>query len=294
MNATSDHLPPRTRTIDLPTRGGAMAALDFGPANRPVDVIFSHANGFNARTYRSILKPLAGGLRILAIDLRGHGATTLPTTIEGRQGWPQFRDDLLALIAAVAERPVTLAGHSMGGTSSLLAAAAEPGRVKALALFDPVVMPAGAPSDAETLRDNPLAAGAERRRATFPSKAAVVDAYTGRGAFKTWSAEQLADYVEAGFRETATGEVALTCTPAWEASNFRTHNYDAWAAFRESRCPIRILRAEAGSTFRLEGAEAELAAPGRIKIETIPGTSHFLPMERPDLVRSTLIDLAGS
>jgi pimeloyl-ACP methyl ester carboxylesterase len=293
MNATSDHLP-RKRTIDLPGRGGAMAALDFGSANRPIDVIFSHANGFNARTYRSILSPLAQRLRILAIDLRGHGATTLPTTIEGREGWPQFRDDLLALMAAVADAPVVLAGHSMGGTSSLLAAAAEPGRVKALALFDPVVMPAGMAADPDAMQDNPLAAGAERRRAVFPSKAAVVEAYTGRGAFRTWSAEQLADYVEAGFRETDTGEVTLTSTPAWEASNFRTHNYDAWAAFRTSRCAVRILRAEVGSTFRLEGAEAELTATGRIAIETVPGTSHFLPMERPDLVRSTLIDLTAS
>lgn len=292
MNATSDYLP-RTRTIDLPSRGGAMAALDFGPANRSVDVIFSHANGFNARTYRSILRPLAERLRILAIDLRGHGATTLPTTIEGREGWPQFRDDLLALMAAVADGPVVLAGHSMGGTSSLLAAAAEPGRVKALALFDPVVMPAGMAADPDAMQDNPLAAGAQRRRAIFPSKAAVVEAYTGKGAFRTWSPEQLADYVEAGFRETETGEVTLTSTPAWEASNFRTHNYDAWAAFRATRCPIRILRAEAASTFRLEGAEAELTATGRIAIETVPGTSHFLPMERPDLVRAMLLDLAA-
>ena len=184
-----------------------------------------------------------------------------------------------------------LAGHSMGGTSSLLAAAAAPARVKALALFDPVVMTRrrGRP-DASTIPSLP---GAERRRATFPSKAAAIEAYTGRGAFRTWSADQLADYVEAGFRDTGTGEVTLTCTPAWEASNFRTHNYDAWTAFRQSRCPIRILRAELGSTLRLEGREAELAATGRISIETVPGTSHFLPMERPDLVRRTLAEVAA-
>ena len=287
MNATSDHLP-RKRTIDLPSRGGAMAALDFGPAGRPIDVIFSHANGFNARTYRGILSPLAERLRILAIDLRGHGATTLPTTIEGREGWPQFRDDLLALMAAVAEAPLVLAGHSMGGTSSLLAAAAEPARVKALALFDPVVMPAGVAADPDAMQDNPLAAGAERRRAIFPSKAAAVEAYTGRGAFRTWSPEQLADYVEAGFRETETGEVTLTAAPAWEASNFRTHNYDPFAAFRDSHCPIDIRRAEFASTCRIEGYEAELAATGRITVETVPGTSHFLPMERPDVVAAAL------
>jgi len=291
MNATTDNLP-RTRMIDLPSRGGAMAAIELGPRDRPVDVIFSHANGFNGRTYRSILSPLAATLRILAIDLRGHGATTLPTVIEGRDGWVEFRDDLLALLATVAEAPVVLAGHSMGGTSSLMAAAADPQRVKALALFDPVVVPVEMQRGPAML-DNPLLQGALRRRATFPSKGAVVEAYRGRGAFRTWSEEQLADYVEAGFRDTGAGEVTLTCAPGWEASNFGTHNYDAWAAFRESRCPIRILRAEVGSTFRLEGHEAELAAFGRVAVETVPGTSHFLPMERPDLVRQTLAEVVA-
>jgi len=73
-----DEPEPRERTIPLPMRGGAMAALDLGPPDRPVDIVFSHANGFNGRTYRTILQPLAADLRILALDLRGHGASTLP------------------------------------------------------------------------------------------------------------------------------------------------------------------------------------------------------------------------
>jgi pimeloyl-ACP methyl ester carboxylesterase len=288
MNATLD-AEPQLRMIPLPTRGGAMAALEFGPADRPVDIIFSHANGFNGRTYRTILQPLAESLRILALDLRGHGASTLPTVIEGRQGWLEFRDDLLALLAALDQGPVVLAGHSMGGTTSLLAAAAEPARVRALALFDPVVMPTDFPPDADALQHSPLVAGALRRRVTFPSRQAVFEAYQGRGAFRSWSEAQLADYVAAGFAETGDDEVSLTCRPEWEASNFRTHNYDPWTAFRESRCPIRILRAAEASTFRLEGREAELGDDGRITVETVPGTTHFLPMERPDLVRQTLL-----
>jgi pimeloyl-ACP methyl ester carboxylesterase len=259
-----------------------------------VDIVFSHANGYNAATYRSILRPLSGEFRMLALDMRGHGASTLPTVIEGREGWPIFRDDLLALIAAACEAPVVLAGHSMGGTSSLLAAAAEPARVKALALFDPVIVPAEAQADEDAMRASPLAIGAARRRATFPSRQAVFDAYRGRGGFRTWSDEQLADYIEGGFAETAGGEVTLTCRPEWEASNFATHNYDGLAAFRDSRCPIRILRAAEASTCRIEGHEAELLATGRIKIETVPGTTHFLPMERPDLVRETLRAVAGA
>ena len=283
---------PRARRIALPARGGEMSALEFGPAGRPVDIVFSHANGFNARTYRTILAPLAPEFRILALDLRGHGASTLPTVIEGRDGWAEFREDLLALLAAACEAPVVLAGHSMGGTCSLLAAAAAPERVRALALFDPVIMPLEAQLNAEMMANSPLALGAARRRATFPSREAAFDAYRGRGGFRTWSDAQLADYVAAGFRETPEGEVTLTCRPEWEASNFRTHNYDALAAFRASRCPIRILRAAEGSTCRIDGHEAELAATGRIAVETIAGTTHFLPMERPDLVVRTLRDVA--
>ena len=288
MNAFVEY-EPRARLVPLLSRGGEMAVLDFGAPERPVDIVFCHANGFNARTYRTILAPLARDHRLLAVDLRGHGASTLPARIEGRAGWPEFRDDLVALLAAEADRPVVLAGHSMGGTTCLLAAGAEPARAKALALFDPVLFDAAHAS--EIVADNRLAAGAERRRANFPGKAEALAAYTGRGAFRAWRPEQLADYVEAGFRETGDGDVTLTCTPAWEASNFRNHNYDPWAAFRDSRCPIRMLRADHDSTARIADHEAALRARDGLVIETIPGTTHFLPMERPDLVRATLREL---
>ena len=71
-----------SRARPLPSRGGAMAMVDLGPRERPVDIVFSHANGFNGRTYRSILAPLAADLRVLSLDLRGHGASTLSTQIE--------------------------------------------------------------------------------------------------------------------------------------------------------------------------------------------------------------------
>jgi pimeloyl-ACP methyl ester carboxylesterase len=67
---------PRRRVVAVP--GGEIAALEFGPEDRAIDIVFVHANGFNAQTYRTLLSPLAAGLRILAIDQRGHGATTLP------------------------------------------------------------------------------------------------------------------------------------------------------------------------------------------------------------------------
>ncbi|HEX5379705.1 MAG TPA: alpha/beta hydrolase [Phenylobacterium sp.] len=287
---------PRIRRIPLPDRGGETSALEFGPQDQPIDIVFAHANGFNARTYRTILAPLAKDFRILALDQRGHGRSGLPP-IEGpgRVSWDDVADDLLAIVEALDARDIVLAGHSMGGTCSLLCAAAAPQRVRGLALFDPVVMPPElvAQSRAGKMTASPLVQGALRRRAVFPSRAAVIEAYTGRGAFRSWPPEMLADYVADGFRDTLDGQVELTCSPAWEASNFTAHDHDPWAAFAAIQAPIRILRAEDGSTCRIEGHEAELTASGRVRIETVPGTSHFLPMERPDLVRQVLTEMAG-
>ena len=279
---------PRTRLIDLKARGGAMAALDFGDPGRPVDIVFVHANGFNARTYRTILAPLAEDLRILAVDQRGHGRSTLPAETVGRTSWNGLRDDLLALLQTLDLNDVVLAGHSMGGTACVLAQALAADRVRRVVLFDPVVMPAAGPVDPEQLSNSPLVQGALRRRSVFPDKATVVSAYTGRGAFRTWQGEMLADYVADGFRERDDGQVELSCAPEWEASNFASHAHDTWGAFEQAKVPIRILRAEEGSTCREDPKLDALVAAGRIQVETVAGTSHFLPMERPDLVQAEL------
>ena len=285
---------PRVRTFSLPGRGGESRALEFGPQDRPIDVIFSHANGFNARTYRTILGPLADRLRILAVDQRGHGRSGLPSYERSAPAsWDDVADDLLALIESLDAPPLVLAGHSMGGTISLLAAAEAPKRVKALALFDPVIMPRDLGRDPAAVSESPLVQGALRRRAMFPSRAAAVAAYTGRGAFKTWTDAMLADYVADGFRDRPDGEVELSCSPAWEASNFTSHAHDPWAALAHISAPIHVVRAEVGSTCRIEGHEAEFTASGKVTVETVPGTSHFLPMERPDLVAHLLLEAAG-
>lgn len=279
---------PRARLIDLEARGGAMAGLDFGDPGRPVDIVFVHANGFNARTYRTILAPLAEDLRILAVDQRGHGRSTLPAETVGRTSWNGLRDDLLALLQTLDLNDVVLAGHSMGGTACVLAQALAADRVRRVVLFDPVVMPAAGPVDPEQLSNSPLVQGALRRRSVFPDKAAVVSAYTGRGAFRTWDGAMLADYVADGFREREDGQVELSCAPEWEASNFASHAHDTWGAFEQAKVPIRILRAEEGSTCREDPKLDALVAAGRIQVETVAGTSHFLPMERPDLVQAAL------
>lgn len=284
---------PAPRRFPLPSRGGEMAGLEFGPSDRPLDILFVHANGFNARTYRTILAPLAETLRILAVDLRGHGRTSLPTEVEGRPGWKEYRDDLLALLPFIATGPVVMAGHSMGGTSSLLTAAADPERVRRLVLFDPVLMPGRAAADPAALAQSPMVQGALRRRPGFASREAAIAAYRGRGAFATWSGDQLADYVADGFVATDDGAVTLACDPAWEASNFASYDPDAFDALLSAPRPVHILRAAIGSTCRIDDHMAPVQAAG-VRVETIEGASHFLPMERPELVRAALAEAVAA
>ena len=280
---------------------GEMAALDFGDGARPVDVVFAHANGFNAMTYRSILGPLSLSLRILAVDLRGHGASRLPAEPKGRRSWRDLRDDLIAVLDVVGDHPLVLAGHSMGATASLLASAERPRGIKGLVLLDPVILPRSAVAVAKipwlswlVWRRTRLVQGALQRRSVFESAGAAFQAYRGRGAFRTWPEIMLADYVAAGFHNRADGQVELNCTPAWEASNFAAQAHDPWAALRRAAFPVEIIRAEHNSTCHLLAGDRLLRRQPNVHLATVEGTTHFLPMERTDVVRDALLNAADA
>jgi pimeloyl-ACP methyl ester carboxylesterase len=141
--------------------------------------------------------------------------------------------------------------------------------------------------------DNPLALGADRRRAVFPSREAVFASYRGRGVFRGWPDAALIDYIADGFRDRPDGEVELSCAPAWEASGFRAHGHDPWAAMGQIQAPVRILRAGVGSTCHVQTPEAFNPDNPRVTVRTIAGATHFLPIERPDLVGEALMEAAG-
>jgi len=268
-----------------------LAERSWGDPSRSVDLIFVHANGFNGATYRTLLEPLGETWRIIAPDLRGHGQTRLPIWPENRANWNDMRGDLMALLDRDGPPPV-LAGHSMGATLALLAAAERPGRVRGLVMLDPVILarPAAAamrlPGGWRLARRHPWAVAALRRRRRFPDRAAAIASYRGRGSFKGWPEQVLTDYVEDGFRPTPDGEVELACLPEWESSNFSAQANDAWGAFDKVTCPVRILKADQGSTCAVSSDDARRYP--QLTVETLPGATHFFPMLQPNPARSAL------
>lgn len=272
----------RSFDIDLPSRGGAVHALGFGPEGRPPDLVFLHANGFNARTYRVLLEPLAAELSVVAFDQRGHGLTRLPTQSEDRWSWFDLRDDLLAVLQALGARNAVLAGHSMGGTVSVLATAFEPAAARSLVLLDPVIISAS-PGSADP--ESPLADMTLRRRARFDNRGQAFASYRGRGAFAGWPDAMLSDYLEDGLVPDPDGGFRLSCAPEWEASGYVAHGHDGLGHLARLTRPARILKAEFESTCRLDPVPNP---PGGLSVETIAGANHFLPMQRPELCRAAL------
>ena len=277
---------PTRKSIDLPS--GALSLLEWERPGAPV-LVFSHANGFNAETYLTLLSPLAGELHMVALDQRGHGFSTLPASPGMADGWRIFCEDLLALLHQLSDEPVILAGHSLGATVSLMSAAQAAGRIRALALLEPVLPPPLAFQSAQSLVERTL-----QRRDVFPSFDAALASYRGRGIFASWPEEVIADYLRGGLVATDDGAVQLACKPRWEAEIFADTRSGLAPLTQHVTCPTLIVHGTVSST----AAPSEIATICSLKPDTravsIEGAGHFLPMEQPDRVRAEIRRLLTS
>jgi pimeloyl-ACP methyl ester carboxylesterase len=126
-------------------------------------VVLLHSGGMSGRQFGKLAALLEGSHRVVAPDLIGSG---------GNPPWPDgqpfhFLKDVHAVAeligaGASAPEPVHLVGHSYGGLLALTLARLHPGRVRSLALYDPVVFGVlhadrQLPADAAGLADLPTA-----------------------------------------------------------------------------------------------------------------------------------------
>jgi pimeloyl-ACP methyl ester carboxylesterase len=289
-------MEPVRRT--LPLTDGTISYLEWEAEPRAPVLIFSHANGFNASTYKSLLQPLAGKFRIIAWDMRGHGLTALRLDKRALTGWQVFRDDLLRFIDALDVKPKVLAGHSLGATTSLRAAAVRPYVTDALVLAEPVMPPDRLAFRARLARlfgdpakVIPLVAMTLRRRSQFRSREDAVKGFTGRGAFKTWPVETIADYVETGLVLDGEG-FRLSCPPDWEAAAFGVYPFRLAHLGSAVRVPVTVLRGTENSATDESVMNALVKRHRNTRVVRVDGASHFLPMEHPDAVREEIIRAA--
>jgi pimeloyl-ACP methyl ester carboxylesterase len=274
----------------------------LAPSGEKPILHWAHANGFNGQTYDKLLAPLADRLDIYGWDARGHGFTQLPANPDEMKSWAIYAQDLEHLIARLhvkSGQKIWLGGHSMGGCASIMLAAKRPDMVAGLVLTDPVILPLRAVWIVPIMmalrgKGHVLMEMAKRRRRHWPDLATIEKAYTGRGAFASWQDGFLKDYLlggllplEDGHQAELQNSVTLACDPQWEAVNFKGPQFNTVPLIKKLRVPFSLLMAEIGSTTRAGNAFEGLSVDKTISV--IAGSTHFVPMEFPDLVRQAIM-----
>jgi pimeloyl-ACP methyl ester carboxylesterase len=142
-------------------------------AGRGAPVVLLHGLFGAAQNFGTVQKALAAeGHRVLALDLRNHGASPHGPGM----AYPAMAEDVAETLIAAGAWPAAVIGHSMGGKVAMALALARPEGVARLLVADiaPVAYPA--PLFAEYLlamRAMPLLPGLTRRAADAALAAAV-------------------------------------------------------------------------------------------------------------------------
>ena len=160
----------------------------FRDAGTGPGVVCLHANASTSGQWRGLMELLAPTFRVLAPDLYGAGKSPQ---------WPSaqvitLRDEV-ALIEPVlrsAGAPLALVGHSYGAAVALLAALAHPGRIRAMALYEPTLFAlldaeSPPPNEADGIR-NAVADASLALDAGNPDSAAerFIDYWMGPGSWE--------------------------------------------------------------------------------------------------------------
>ena len=267
-----------------PTRGEiSRDAVDLvywiWPGGDP-PVLLLHGIGNYGRYWDLFADAIAGRLRLVAPDARGHGESGRPD--DGYAPEDFVGDALAVLDAAGIERAVVM-GHSMGGLHSIHLAAGHPERVQALAIVD--------------ASPEPMPAGSERARRLLTERPARFADRAGARAYLERTSAGYSDAVyrnrlEFAFRDENGGLVWRSDPDALERiMSARSPHADRWAALREIRCPTLVVRGTRSNVLADDVARrmvAELNDGTLLELDA----GHNVALERPRELAEAAVALA--
>ncbi|RUO89966.1 alpha/beta hydrolase [Corallococcus sp. AB018] len=263
-------------------RGMALELDDWGGSGPLLH--FACANGFPPETYRKLFARLATRYHVVSLRMRplvpGQDPKALTT-------WKELGEDLARELKARGRSGVLGVGHSVGGTSTLMAAAANPGLFRAVVALDPVLITGSRLWALRLMKllgrmdRSSIVQGALRRRDRWATREEAATAYRQRKLFKDWDADCFSDYITHGLVPTEVGDFRLRFPREWEARIFETFPADPWKLIRDNTTPTLVLRGERSDTLlpdALARAEQEMK---RTRVDSLPLASHLFPMEKP-------------
>jgi pimeloyl-ACP methyl ester carboxylesterase len=267
------------------TPGGATIAYDVdGPPGAP-PVVFLHGLTGARSTWHVIAADVSFDHRIYSVDLRGHGGSSKG----GPYDTERYTDDLIAFLEGVVGEPAALVGHSLGGVVSAETIMRRPELVTRALLEDPPMFLAG--GGGAEFESSPFAFVFPLMLADIRDKQernAPLEAYiAGLAAMPALSGVgTMADVLgpEGSARE-AQAKKDFDTDALQAAIDGSLGDHDPT---RSMAVPVLVLRAEVFAAFRPEDEPRLLAANPDATVELIPGSSHLIHDEQPQLVAKRL------
>jgi pimeloyl-ACP methyl ester carboxylesterase len=178
----------------------------------------------------------------------------------------------------------------MGGAVAVLVEERRPGTLRSAYLFEPIIVPAAIGGPLDAAGNNPMAAGARRRRPTFPSRAEAMFRYARRPPMSALHAGSLAAYVEHGFKDEPDGTVRLKCAPQHEAATFEATGKATVDNVRHVTTPTVVaVGFDEGSWSPSMFGPAIVDAMPNARLERHPRLGHFGPLQDPDTIADAIL-----
>ncbi len=254
---------------------------------RPV-LHFSHANGFPAPTYRSMLGSLEPTFRLSTIAALGMDPRFPPT-----EGWSLLTRQVIEHVGRHHAQPVIGVGHSLGGYLTFMAAVARPELFSAILLLDaPIIGAIKGRLLGATKRfgivDRVTPAGATReRRAEWAGLAEAERHFRGRKLFRHFAPEALRDYVRYGLVDDGKN-LRLMIDPAIEYQIYRTVPHDLHRSLARLRVPAGFIGGADSDVVRRVGLSTMRRAG--FVFRRVKG-GHLFPLEHPKAAAEAILEM---
>ncbi|MEW6705299.1 MAG: alpha/beta hydrolase [Pseudomonadota bacterium] len=258
-------------------------------------IVFSHANGFPAGTYRVLFERWRkAGYAVRAVEKFGHDPR-YPVS----SNWPHLRDQLIHFIEREVGGPAFLVGHSLGGLLSLLAACRRPELARGLVMLDSPVISGWRAHSLQVVKASGLMKRispgriSRARRHEWPSREAAHQHFAAKHKFARWDERVLHDYIAAGTEE-AGARVQLAFRREIETRIYDTlpHHLPRVLKLHPPKCPVGFIAGTQSEEIRQGGMHASKAL-AKDRFAWIEG-SHLYPMEKPELTADEVLRLLDS
>ncbi|MFB7664132.1 alpha/beta fold hydrolase [Kitasatospora sp. NPDC056138] len=295
-----------THLVDGPA--GRIAVVDHG-GDGP-DVLLLHGAGRTLLDWEA-LRPHLTGLRLVAMDLRGHGRSDPPP--DGGYGWTGHLADVDAVVSALGLRRPWLVGHSLGGMVAVRRAATRAGCRGVVDLDGfgggvPSLYPGLGAEEVTARRAEQLALYSGGAAAPIGVAECAAQART-RARLLGWdggieAAGALRALSEDGYARPAAAELGALMAPL--------EGWDMFAEVRGLNCPVLLVRGarppELGhlplrirelTESLIRGITRELASVGGdgrgpVRVAELADAGHMLHLERPAAVGGLLRAFLGA